>query len=64
VIISLESVLKAVRLAGSAEPAFAALLEILKPLLSDADQAGLQAIYEAEKRTSDALHRQVQQRLA
>lgn len=62
--ISLESVLQAVRMAGSAEPAFRALLDVVKPLLADADQAELQAVYEAEKRASDTAHQRVQDQLS
>lgn len=58
--INLESLLQAVRLAGSATPAFAALLDLVRPALSSADQAELQAAYEAEKLRSDALHERVQ----
>lgn len=47
-------------MAGSAEPAFAALLDVVKPLLSGHDQAELQALYDAEKRASDQLHKKVQ----
>lgn len=58
--ISLETVLQAVRLAGSATPAFQALLDLVRPALNDDDQATLQAVYDAEKRESDALHAQIQ----
>lgn len=61
--IRLETVLQAVRMAGSAQPAFRALLEAVKPLLSGADQAELQAVYEAEIQASDAAHQRVQDQL-
>ena len=62
--IDLATVLQTVRMAGSAEPAFRALLDLVKPMLSDADQGELQAIYEREKVASDAAHQQVQEQLA
>jgi hypothetical protein len=58
--INLETVLQAVRLAGSATPAFGALLDLVTPILSDADQATLKAVYETEKKSSDALHDAIQ----
>lgn len=58
--IALETVLQAIRLAGSAAPAFNALLDVVMPLLSDADQATLKRVYEAEKKSSDAVHEAIQ----
>ena len=62
--ISIETVIRAMTLAGSALPAFKALLDEVMGLFSEKDQAVLREAYEDVKLENDEGHARLQAKLA
>ena len=61
--INLQTVLNAIKLAGSATPAFEALLDAVTDAVAPADQASLKRAYAEERGISDAAHAALQSEL-
>lgn len=57
---NLDTILAAIKLAGSELPAFKALFESIVETFSEQDQETLQKAYAEQMAVSDDLHRQIQ----